>query len=410
MKNKFYTSLSLLAVFILTPYINYAQEEHSSSGNTYFSNALFNTLVVFIILLLVLIAVIGSVIKNVAASDFFKNKIKKNRENSNDSSMPGNTIGMGVLFMLITATANAQNQVVVAKDDWLIGGLDMFTFYIMLGIILFEVSFLAVLLNVLKGLLKPAEIIEAEEAVVKKSQEKNILDILNASVEVEKEEEIMLDHNYDGIRELDNNLPPWWKYGFALTVLVAIIYLTHYHIAKTGDLQGAEYVKEMTKAKAEVDAYLKTSANNVDETTVKMLDKADDIEAGKQTFLANCTACHGKSANGKLGENDGAGPNLTDAYWLHGGSIQDIFKTIKYGWVDKGMKSWKEDLSPMQIEQLASFIRTLKGTVPTGKAPQGDLYKDAGSPVVNDSLNTLPLDTAKTKAVNDTLDIAGAKK
>ena len=175
-------------------------------------------------------------------------------------------------------------------------------------------------------------------------------------------------------------------------------------------MQGAEYNKEMAKAKLDVEEYLKTSANNVDETTVKLLTKPEDIEAGKQTFMANCIACHGKLGNGKLGDNDGAGPNLTDDYWLHGGSIQDVFKTIKYGWTDKGMKSWKEDLSPIQIAQVASYIKSLRGTATTGKAPQGELYKDAAVTATKDSLSTPTTDSTKLKAVADSLDIAQTKK
>jgi cytochrome c oxidase cbb3-type subunit 3 len=409
MKTKFFKPLIWLVVFTLTPFVNYAQEAHATTSNSYFSNALFNALVVVIILLLVLVAVIAGVIKNVAVSDYYKNKLK---EKKNTSSTARKTAGMIALFMVMNVAMGAQEKVAVAKDEWLIGGLDMFTFYAMVAIILFEISFLAVLLNILKGLLKAEpkeEVAGAETSTVQKPVEKTILDKFNASVEIEKEEEIMLGHNYDGIRELDNNLPPWWKYGFALTVVIAIIYLTHYHIAKTGDLQGAEYNKEMAKAKFDVDEYLKTSANNVDETTVKLLDKAEDIEAGKQTFIANCVACHGKLANGKLGENDGAGPNLTDNYWLHGGGIAEIFKSIKYGWTDKGMKSWKEDLSPVQIAQIASYIKSLKGSAPTGKAPQGDLYQEAGSPAVKDSLSA-PSDSVKIKAIADSLDIAAKAK
>ena len=329
MKTKSFKPLIWLVVFALTPFANYAQEAHAVTSSSYFSNALFNALAIVIVLLLILVAVIASVIKNVAKSDYFANKLKEKKEASSNA---GKIAGMIALFMIMNVAMNAQEKTSAAKNDWLIGGLDMFTFYAMVAIIIFELSFLAALINILKGLLKTeAKEVAEGTAVAPKPIEKTILDKFNASVEVEKEEEIMLDHNYDGIRELDNNLPPWWKYGFALTAVVAIIYLTHYHVSKTGDLQTTEYNKEIAKAKLEVEEYLKTSANNVDETNVKLLEKPEDIEAGKQTFIANCTACHGKLANGKLGENDGAGPNLTDNYWLHGGSIQDIFKSVKYG-------------------------------------------------------------------------------
>jgi cytochrome c oxidase cbb3-type subunit III len=108
----------------------------------------------------------------------------------------------------------------------------------------------------------------------------------------------------------------------------------------------------------------------LNETNVKQLG-ADDIEKGKELFLASCAVCHGKNGQGTVG------PNLADEYWLHGGGLADIFKSIKYGWVDKGMKAWKDDLSAMQMAQITSFIRTLKGTNPEGaKAAQGDLYQE----------------------------------
>ena len=203
---------------------------------------------------------------------------------------------------------------------------------------------------------------------------------LTDAVAVEEEESIMLDHDYDGIRELDNNLPPWWKYGFYLTIVVAVIYLINFHVLGTGDLQLKEYEKEITKAKLEVDEFMKNSASNVDENTVKLLTESSDIEAGKAVFIANCAACHGQLGEGTVG------PNFADDYWIHGGSVQDIFKSIKYGWVEKGMKSWKEDLSPMQISQVTSFIKSLRGTnPPNAKAPQGDLYVEGGAAPVSDS-------------------------
>ena len=117
-------------------------------------------------------------------------------------------------------------------------------------------------------------------------------------------------------------------------------------------------------------------------------------------FKASCAACHGQLGEGTVG------PNLTDDYWLHGGSVQDVFKSIKYGWVEKGMKSWKEDLSPMQIAQVTSYIKSLKGTNPANaKAPQGDLYTEGGVAPVNDSTAVM-VDSLNVQVKADSLSAA----
>ena len=131
-----------------------------------------------------------------------------------------------------------------------------------------------------------------------------------------------------------------------------------------------EYNAEMIAGKAQVEAHLAASKENVDENTVVALTDAAAITAGKELFGKSCVACHLEGGAGSVG------PNLTDEYWIHGGSITDIFKTLKYGWPDKGMQAWASTYSPVQLQQLASYIMSLKGTnPPNGKAPQGDLYK-----------------------------------
>jgi cytochrome c oxidase cbb3-type subunit 3 len=196
---------------------------------------------------------------------------------------------------------------------------------------------------------------------------------LNASVAIEHETDILLDHNYDGIRELDNNLPPWWKYGFYLTIVYAFAYLIYFHIAG-GPTSHDEYAVEMEQAKIEKDAYMAKNALNVDENSVKIAD-APGITEGQIIFASNCAPCHGAKGEGVVG------PNLTDDYWLHGGSLPDVFKSVKYGWPAKGMKSWQTDLSPIQIKNVVSYIKMLHGTTPpNAKAPQGDAYVEAGEP------------------------------
>jgi cytochrome c oxidase cbb3-type subunit III len=201
-------------------------------------------------------------------------------------------------------------------------------------------------------------------------------------------------HNYDGIRELNNVTPPWFITAFIFSILFGIGYLYVYYVAKSAPLQIEEFNMAMKKAEDEKAQYLAMQGNNVDETTVKMLGAAD-IASGRSTFQAKCTACHGPAGGSMPG---GVGPNLTDEYWIHGGNISSIFKTIKYGWPDKGMISWKDQLSPMQIAQLASYIKSIRGSKPTGaKEPQGDLYIEEG--IKSDSLTT---DSLTTTMVNTT--------
>jgi cytochrome c oxidase cbb3-type subunit 3 len=188
---------------------------------------------------------------------------------------------------------------------------------------------------------------------------------LTKSVPIEREHEILLDHDYDGIQELDNMLPPWWVALFYITIAFGGIYWWYYHIRGDGNIMEQEYKMELVQATED----LKLMANRVDETSVKLLTEPDKLKSGEAIFIKNCVACHGK-----LGEG-GVGPNLTDAYWLHGGDIQSVFKTIKYGVPEKGMIPWQAQLSPSQIQEVASYIeKTLAGTnVPNGKAPQGEL-------------------------------------
>lgn len=350
------------------PFVSLAQGEQTVNTLSYFSNPLFNTLFVIIIILAIMILSLAGALRNIVSSDMFMERLKKEKEQkANGTSKITSLIA---LFSLLSYTALAQDKgeaVKIISDDS-IGGLDQFTFYYLITIVAVELLVIGVLFNVFKTVLGTNQ---AKAKVVAENSPKTqtLLDKLNYTVEIEKEESIMLDHDYDGIRELDNNLPPWWKYGFYLTILVAVIYMINYHVSKTGALQKEEYTNSVKRAEVEIAEYMKTSASNVDENTVKMLTENKDIAAGKDIFISVCSACHGRAGEG------GVGPNLTDDYWLHGGSVKDIFKTIKYGWPDKGMKSWKEDFSPVQIAQITSFIRTLKGTnPPKAKDKQGDLY------------------------------------
>ncbi len=171
-------------------------------------------------------------------------------------------------------------------------------------------------------------------------------------------------HDFDGIQEYDNDLPPWWKTMFYVTIVFGIGYMLHFHVFKTGSLQTEEYEMEVEQA-----AIL--AAKNADDpnavTDYKVLTEATALENGKKTFIQNCAACHGQNAEGTVG------PNLTDEYWLHGGDVNDIFKTVKFGVPAKGMVPWQGKLTKDQILEVSSYILSLQGSKPAnGKAPQGE--------------------------------------
>ena len=217
--------------------------------------------------------------------------------------------------------------------------------------------------NRLVGLIKTEK--EKEKAVVA-APLKKINQVLTDVVPIEEEYKILLDHEYDGIRELDNNLPPWWVWGFFATIVFAIIYLFNFHIFETGDLQYKAYDKEMKKADAEVKAYLSKMAMNVDESNVTLLTDKSEIAKGKALFDANCVACHNPKGEGNIG------PNLTDKNWIYGFDIKEVFKTIKLGTAN-GMPEHNSKFNPIQLQQVASYVLNLPEA--KGKAPQGDIIK-----------------------------------
>lgn len=195
------------------------------------------------------------------------------------------------------------------------------------------------------------------------------------TVPVAEESEIIMSHNYDGIRELDNKLPPWWLWLFYVSIIFSIVYWFAFHVTGSAPSIHEEYKTEMETAQAAVAAFVARQADNVDENSVVQLTDPNELSLGESIFTTNCATCHGKLGEGL------AGPNLTDDYWLHGGGIKDVFKTIKYGVPGKAMVSWKDLLRSSDIQRVASYILTLKGTNPPNpKAPEGDLWKPEQQP------------------------------
>ncbi|NEU09535.1 c-type cytochrome [Flavihumibacter sp. R14] len=240
-------------------------------------------------------------------------------------------------------------------------------------------AFAFVLLNTFKALAKElrnpsplplsevVERLEYEDWKARQSKKPGIFSKILGLKPLEEEKDLLIEHEFDGIKELDNPVPGWFNLLFYGSIAVGFLYFITYHGTGWGQSQEQEYVSEMKLAEREKAAYLASSADKIDESNVKVSSEAGTLDAGKALFSTNCVACHGDKGQGSVG------PNLTDEYWLHGGKIGSVFKTIKYGVPDKGMISWEKTLSPKQISEVSNYILSLKGTKPANpKAPQGD--------------------------------------
>lgn len=372
-KKALYAGISMLGTALITAVPAFAQEkavavsETKSDLDILIANPLFLTLTITIVALLLIIYSLKGVMSNMASFKMNELKLEKSKK----------VLSLIGLFIL-TQSAFAQDAAPASTGDMGIGGLPTAVVYGMVMVILAELLVIVILLRAIRYIVKSVTP-EIEEKAI---SEVSMLDSLNASVSLDDEASIMMDHDYDGIRELDNNLPPWWKYGFYATIIFSFVYIGYYHLGGGGKLSLGEYNDQIAEGKAQVEEYRKKSGNLVDETNAKMLSGAD-IAAGKEVYTMNCAACHGNAGEGTVG------PNLTDDYWIHGGSVKDIFKTIKFGFAEKGMKSWEADLSPMQINQVASYIKSLRGTnPPNAKEKQGELYSEDGAPATSETTKT----------------------
>ncbi|MBS1595066.1 MAG: c-type cytochrome [Bacteroidetes bacterium] len=369
MRPSIYHKSILALATVAVSCISYAQEAApaaaapapatSGGGQSYFAYVL----IIFATLLLFAVAALGQML--IRLTEYaYRNK--------------GTIVKSVVLIMMMAATAHtaiAQDATPAATaaapaataSTPSIFGMDVTA---AIAIILLEALVIAVMLIRIWALLNTINPQAAKPAI--HFELPKFLDRFNASVAVEHEQDVMLDHDYDGIKELDNSLPPWWKYGFIFTIIWAFGYIGYYHVAEAAPLSAGEYANEMEAAKKAKDEYMRTAKNNVDENTIKF-DQAYVAE-GAKIFADNCKACHGEKGEG------GVGPNLTDQFWLHGGKINDVFKTVKYGWPANGMKSWQSDLSSVQIAQVVCYVKSLKGTNPPNpKAPQGTIYSEGDS-------------------------------
>ncbi|OYU56275.1 MAG: cytochrome C [Chitinophagaceae bacterium BSSC1] len=392
-KNRFSIAHWVKAILIVVISIGLGSNDAFAAGPpkaSELSNPLAQVLLVIIVGLLLAIGLLANVI--LGAAQVYLQRFKDERKRSDAA---GKTVAV-ILFCLVSTALFAADapaaDAAAAPAETTIAGLGLYSFYALISVIVLELVILLVLLGNLKKLLSKEAALVASTEVADEPTESALVkwwDNLNKFRPIQEEANIDLGHNYDGIRELDNRLPPWWLYGFYITIIFGCIYIYRYHVAQSAPLSKEELAISMEKAAVEKEEYLKKSANKVDENTVVYLKDAADIDAGKKVFTTVCAACHLNDGGGSVG------PNLTDNYWIHGGGIKDIFKTLKYGWPEKGMKSWKDDYTPQQLAQIASYVKSLGGTKPAkAKEPQGVLFEEKAA------------GADSSKAVSDTTKIA----
>lgn len=282
------------------------------------------------------------------------------------------------------------------------GDRPAFLKYPMVSIFLFVFLFLIIAIEITVGAVnnvmyqimteEQKKLVDEVTSVSIKDSEwfKKMMKALTKSEPIENEANLLLDHDYDGIKELDNNLPPWWIYLFYICIGFAAVYLIRFEVMG-GDNQEMELQKEMAQAQIEVEEYLKNAPDLMDEKSVTLLTDAAALDKGKAIFTENCVACHRADGGGQIG------PNLTDPNWILGGGIKNVFHTITNGGRDgKGMVAWKETLKPKEIQMVASYVLSLQGSNPKDpKAPDGEVWVDDTKPA-----------TASTTATTDTTKVS----
>jgi cytochrome c oxidase cbb3-type subunit 3 len=216
---------------------------------------------------------------------------------------------------------------------------------------------------------------------------KELLKSWTKSKAIEEEQEIILDHNYDGIKELDNALPPWWVYMFYATIVFAVVYLVRFQVMD-GDTPAMEYEKAVAQARLEINKFKSTAPDLITAENVILLTDDSDLKRGRAIFNINCASCHLVDGGGSIG------PNLTDEYWILGGGIKNVFTTISNGGRSgKGMIAWNKTLKPADMAKVSSYLLSMQGTTPAkAKEPQGEKWVEEANneevlEVVSDTLN-----------------------
>ena len=361
MKKRIFNTALLLSLLASLPAAAEEYTAYKPDGPSELGNPVAIVLLTVIVGLLIAILILGSAV--IGAMDIYRERMKK-------ETSKALLIG-GLLVGCMFSATGAMAQEAVTTTTQTISGLSKTSFYLLVSVIGLELLVIVALLYALRILVGIKSKRKAK-AIAEGQPQLHWLEKLNAtqSLDAESEAEADMGHDYDGIHELNNPTPPWWRYGFYVSIVFALVYIWRFQIAHSAPTQ----IEELAIANAEADEekaeYLKSAANNVDENSVTQITDAASLAAAQKIFSSTCAPCHGPNGQGVVG------PNLTDDYWLHGGSIKQVFTTIKYGVPEKGMKSWKDDFSPVQLAQLASYVKSLHGTNPPNpKEPQGTLEK-----------------------------------
>lgn len=350
---------------------------------------IFYGLMLLIVALSIAVLIVSKSTSALIKSDLFREKISKQNNTGNNSGIKAILLLIGFTFFSRSASALSFDGPAAAQDVNVWVYVESSDLYVLLIIALLLLGFLMHMINMFFKVLRIIKPKQKSEATAEETQS-SITRILTGAVPVEEEAKIDLGHDYDGIRELDNPMPPWWLAGFFISIVFAVIYMFHYHVLGTGDLQIAEYEKTMEIAEKEKMEYLNKMAMNVDEHNAILMTENSDLKKGEAIFKNNCTVCHLEKGQGDIG------PNLTDKYWLYGNDIKDIFKLVKYG-NTKGMPTHEAKLNPIQLQQVSSYVLHLDEVSEKdgGKEPQGvlvgvekveEVKLDTTSLIVSDSL------------------------
>lgn len=351
-------------------------------------NILIILIIVGVILFVAMLALQGSIRAIANNQIYIKNQRKKNKDDINKI--------VGVLLLIFVPAITFGQEIpadhpmnetffkITETHIWIAVFIDL----ALLGIVLYFKSVLTHMIASTGS--KPIKILLYRKRKI------NWKNYFTRTVAIEKEKDILMDHEYDGIQELDNVLPPWWIWMFFMTIVFGVIFIFHYHIFKTGDLQYVAYEKEMLRSQAEVDAYLESQAMNISASDVVQLTDPTSIAQGKKLYMQECIKCHGDRGQG------GAGANLTDNYWIYGNQIGDVFNTISEGG-NNGMEAWNSRYNPKEIQLLASFVLSIDYTVGVddgGKAPEE--HSKLIIPVDSSSLNSITSSDSAEISLPDT--------